>query len=73
MHTWHKPYVYVRLHAHAKGPLVARNGTVPAVCWAAKTPHENRGDAVNPKPPTAPQTAWVLPRTHKAALVMLAN
>ena len=50
MHTWHKPYVRL----HAKGPLVARNETVPAVGWAAETPYENRGDAVNSKPPTAP-------------------
>ena len=37
-----------------KGPTGGPQRDASAVGWAAKTPHENRGDAVHSKPPTAP-------------------
>ena len=44
------------------------NAIVSVVGWAAKTPHENRGGAVNSEPSTAPRTACKISHQHPSKL-----
>ena len=56
----HPPFLplIISFRARARGlggvvhGVVWDNETVSAVGWAAKTPHKNRGGALNSKPPT---------------------